>query len=66
MDVGEEDVVVGVVVTVVAVVLAAGVVVVLALGFCGLCVLFLRTFYFLLRDPYREIQLCVAEPSEAR
>lgn len=58
MEVGEEDVAVGVFVTVVAVVLAAGVV--LALGFCGLCVLFLRTFYFLLRDPYREIQLCVA------
>ena len=43
----EEGVAVGVLVTVVAVVLAAGAV--LALGFC---VLFLHTFYFLLRDPY--------------
>ncbi|GAB6105297.1 hypothetical protein JCM17039_20510 [Blautia glucerasea] len=35
----------GVFVTVVAVVLAAGVV--LVLGFCGVCFLFLHTFYFL-------------------
>lgn len=51
----------GVFVTVVAVVLAAGVALVIEFcGLCVLCVLFLHTFYFLLRDPYREIQLCVA------